>query len=553
MNYSQADSVQVKSGSCLAAHWPLIAGICVLFAILVHTLWLGLLKTNGLIIYSLDDAYIHMAVAKNFALNGVWGVTQYEFSSSVSSILWPLILSGLFLITGPWEPAAFILNVLFSTLTLVSIHFMLRRFNVTGFFAFITLVVAILLTPMVPLIFVGMEHSLQILLCCLFLYFSTLFVFPEQDFKGRIFLYLIILGPLVASVRYEGAFLVGASCITMAALTKRIKDISLILVLSATPIIVYGLISLYNDWPFIPGPIALKALPISIPLHEKLLFISVNAFSWVHTGEFNLIILICLFLLSVHILKKGRDTVWNQWSLITAIFLAYGITHLSLAPHQYSYRYNAVVMLIGIAVIGAHVQKLWDHLRHLSSAKALFICCAILVCFMLVRPERLLIRSAISLINTPQATANIYEQQYQMGLFLRQYYKGARVVMNDIGAMNYLGDVRIIDLEGLGTLQTFKAITEDRLTGDFIGSLSRSMDAKIGIVYPSWFTGNQKLPDDWRQVGSWTISNNIVCGASLVGFFEIRRDSGAELKANLSNFSDRLPKTVKQKGYPISR
>lgn len=553
MNLSEADPVQVSAVSRLTDHWPLALAVCVLWAVLAYTLWLGLNKTNGSLIYSLDDAYIHMAVAKNFALHGVWGVTQYEYSSSVSSIIWPLLLSGVFLITGPWDYAAFILNALFSTLTLVSISLILKNYDVRGLFALTTLLIAILLTPMVPLIFIGMEHSLQILLFLLFAYFAVLFVFPDQRARGRIFCYLILLGPLVAAVRYEGVFLIVVSCIAMVLLTKRIKQISLILVLSAAPIIVYGLISLYNGWPFTPGPIALKALPISTPLHEKLFFISVNAFSWIHTGEFNVIIIICLVLLSASILKKGPGMVWNQRTLITAIFIAYGVTHLSLVAHQYSFRYDAVVMLIGITVIGAHIQEISAGLKNLSRAKALFICMTILACFILLRPERLVIRAATSLVNTPQATANIYEQQYQMGRFLREYYKGARVVMNDIGAMNYLGDVKILDLEGLGTLQTFKALKENRLTSDFIGSLSRNMGAEIAIVYPSWFTGDQTLPDGWTQVGTWTISNNIVCGASSVGFFGIKRDCADELKSNLTKFADKLPETVKQAGYPITK
>jgi hypothetical protein len=41
---------------------------------------------GGSFTYALDDAYIHLAMAKNFPL-GVWGTTRYEFSSSSSSLL----------------------------------------------------------------------------------------------------------------------------------------------------------------------------------------------------------------------------------------------------------------------------------------------------------------------------------------------------------------------------------------------------------------------------------------------------------------------------------
>src|SRR4030042_4674796 len=51
-------------------------------------------QTGGRFIYNLDDAYIHLAIAKHIVRDGIYGVTPFEFSSSSSSILWPLLLAG---------------------------------------------------------------------------------------------------------------------------------------------------------------------------------------------------------------------------------------------------------------------------------------------------------------------------------------------------------------------------------------------------------------------------------------------------------------------------
>ncbi len=48
---------------------------------------------SGHIIYPLDDAYIHMAIAKNFSKYGVWGINKEYFTSSSSSLLYTVILS----------------------------------------------------------------------------------------------------------------------------------------------------------------------------------------------------------------------------------------------------------------------------------------------------------------------------------------------------------------------------------------------------------------------------------------------------------------------------
>jgi hypothetical protein len=46
-------------------------------------------------------------------------------------------------------------------------------------------------------------------------------------------------------------------------------------------------------------------------------------------------------------------------------------------------------------------------------------------------------KEGVALINTPKATTNIYEQQYQMGLFIKEFYENKSIVANDIGAINF--------------------------------------------------------------------------------------------------------------------
>ena len=56
------------------------------------------------------------------------------------------------------------------------------------------------------------------------------------------------------------------------------------------------------------------------------------------------------------------------------------------------------------------------------------------------------IRGIASLGNIPQASKNIYEQQYQMGLFLETFYSSEKVAANDIGAIHFLADIQCLDL-----------------------------------------------------------------------------------------------------------
>ena len=58
--------------------------------LIVQTLLILHLR-GGHFSYTLDDAYIHLALAENLA-GGHYGVNLGEYSAASSSILWPLLL-----------------------------------------------------------------------------------------------------------------------------------------------------------------------------------------------------------------------------------------------------------------------------------------------------------------------------------------------------------------------------------------------------------------------------------------------------------------------------
>ena len=71
----------------LIRHWPILLALGI-FAVTTVILWnLCQDKNGGQFVYTLDDPYIHMAIAKNVVRHGVWGVTPFQFSSSSSSPL----------------------------------------------------------------------------------------------------------------------------------------------------------------------------------------------------------------------------------------------------------------------------------------------------------------------------------------------------------------------------------------------------------------------------------------------------------------------------------
>ena len=127
----------------------LIVSLSVLWLIVTILLKLSLEQNDGHLVYALDDPYIHMAIAKNFAKYGNWGVTKYEFSSSSSSLLWTLLLSFLFFIFGIDDRIPFILNVIFATFTIILIYMKLKD-KASNLFTIFILLAIIIFTPLPP-------------------------------------------------------------------------------------------------------------------------------------------------------------------------------------------------------------------------------------------------------------------------------------------------------------------------------------------------------------------------------------------------------------------
>ena len=132
------------------------------------------------------------------------------------------------------------------------------------------------------------------------------------------------------------------------------------------------------------------------------------------------------------------------------------------------------------------------------------------------------------------------------------------VAANDIGAITYLADVRCLDLYGLASLE----VARNRLSGAYdreqIRDLARSNDARVAIVYDTWFRpgGMAGIPQDrpggipsqWIKVGQWEILNNAVCGHKVVSFYATDPLEEDHLISNLRQFASELPRSVKQSG-----
>lgn len=524
-----------------SAWLPALAG-------LAYTLALGAFAyssyraNEGHIVYALDDAYIHMAIAKNFVTSGTFGITPYEFSSASSSPLWTFLLTGGYLIWNVSEWLPLVLNSLFGLASILVIWWFGVRTGASTPRLAVLLVATALLTPLVPLAFAGMEHSLHLFVVVVLVYF----LWQELSRAGRIELRvacgLSLSTAAAVAVRYESLFLVAAALVALA--VKRRWTAVLLCTLSALmPIASFGAFLAANGQDFLPNALLLKGnAPDLGSVRGIIKLLGYDAVQRLVLCPHLYALMICLVLLYAWRQRNGLNL--GAEEMLIGVVVAATALHLQFARTDWFYRYEAYLVALALIVSFAAAGPMLDLLR--SSRLAGLPRSAIVplggVLVLLLLP--LATRGLQAHRETVQATQNIYQQQYQMGRFLRGFYDGEPVAANDVGAINYLTRIRCLDLQGLGSKDVLAHKRNGTYSTDVIRELAEVREVRIAIVYTEWFTGEYALPPEWAPVGTWTIPRNVVCARSTVTFLATQQSEVAPLQERLRLFAPRLPEGV---------
>jgi hypothetical protein len=509
---------------------PLAVALAILLAAVAVLVAWSLRHSAGHLVYALDDAYIHMAMARNLAEHGVFGVTRYGFTSSSSSPLWTLLLAGLFALLGPrpWLPLA--LNVLFAASVLAAADRVLQDHGVRPRSRRLALVAVVVLTPLPPLVLVGQEHLLHATLTLAFA--ARLTWAPPRAA-------LLLLAPALTAARYEGLFLVLIGCLLLAA-RRRFAFALALGVVSLLPPAVYGLVSLAHGWYALPNPILLKGALGEGLTGWRLLALVPFLGGWgelVRTPH----LLAIAVLAGVTLLARWRSPSSREGTLLI-VFIGTAILHLQYARTGWFYRYEAYLVALGIVVTAVALDGLGDGVRPRWLPAAL-VSAAALVCA---------VRGVRAHVDTPGAVGNIYEQQIQMGRFLGRYYRGASVAANDIGAIDWLADLRVLDLWGLASRDVAGAKLTGRYTTAGIAQLARSRGVRVAVIYERWLDAAGGVPPEWVRAGRWRVASSVVLGDRTVAFYAVDPAEAAPLDDHLRAFAPELPPAVAQSG-PYTR
>ncbi len=549
-----AYSEKKASKELLRQHWSLFAATAVFGLVTILLFVICRRGDRGHFVYALDDIYISMAVAENFAFHGVWGVTPYEFASCQSTILWPLLLAAIFRLVGPVEFAPLVMATLFALLSILLSYVFLKRFRLVQLDILTSLLAVIFLTPLPPLVLGGMEHTLQIATAIPFFWLVADELSDENPGTSRRqSRWLWVLAPLLTLTRYEGLFLAFAAC-SLFLLRKRWRYAFGLGGLALAPVMIIGGVSAWKGWFWLPSSIYLKAnLPPVVRSAQNIIPNIRGTFAWSAVNSRDVLGCGIALLLLLLLLMRKDQKLWRRSTVMILLFLISAVLHVKFAGFGWLFRYEAYLVALGLLILSVGAYECVLRSREGRWGKADTGVAAVLLIFLAFGAFPVLVKRAVDAVRlTPEASRKIFEQPYQMGKFVGQFYRGQSVAVNDIGAVSYFGAPRLMDLWGIGSIDVARERVKGYLSQSQIAQLTIARNTKIAILYADAFKNGsfarEGLPSQWKVVGTWTDTDTVFSDGATVTFFAVDPAEEVRLINALRHFASQLPPAVLQAG-----
>ena len=492
------------------------------FAATALVLLLAILrKTHGHFTYCLDDPYIHLALADRLR-HGLYGINAGEAASPSSSILWPLLLvpfAGTRLM--PWMPLLLNLGCSGGTAWLLG-RFVDRTFA-AGWRARLLAVLLLVATNVFGLVFTGLEHPLEVLLCVAGA-FAVLAVLEAE----RVPWGCVLAAAVLPSVRYEGLLITFAVAVALWASRQRLAA-GLLLPVSLVPVAGFSVFLHRLGLPWFPLSVLVKssykfADQSSLPVRVARLLVNTLTETLENPERAPQLLLV---LVLGYFAWRGRGAV----RLVLAAGAAAGAVQVVVGPVGWFFRYEVYCLAFSLVVAIAAEARFAEGLKRAVVPGTLLVLVGALAMFY-ARPQ----------LGVPQAALGIYEEQTQLGRFAAEFYTGP-VAVNDLGWVAFDRGPRqyVLDLVGLGSYESFKTKERDR-TPEWLEAITREHGVGVAMLYPEWFA--KGVPATWVPVAKLCAADvDPVLGAAgkRVMFYATPVADRAAVRQALARFGATLP------------
>ena len=500
-----------------AGRWPVATAATVFLGVTIAFLAASLRTNSGHFVFAQDDPYIHLAMARTFGTHGVWGLTPGGFAPASSSPPWTALLAALFAVGSRGEWAPFVINLAAGLLLLVVADRELRR-TLDDRPRAAALAALVLVTPLPTLMFIGMEHTLQAAATVAFCTLSARRL--EQLGRPGLWPGGMLLAAVVGGVRYEGVFVI-AVVAGLFVLRGRGRVAAGLLASGALGPVLYALFAWAQGGPLLPASVMIKAGAARFGSPAGIVGIVGDwlnlLFLYERPIEASMMLAACLGIL---VLARQGDNLWRSPLILGGTYLVIAVLHVCLLRLDWFYRYDAYLVALGIVAIASMVAQLestdWSGARAVGPlspvARWAGVACLVLLALPAAR------RAAEALLTTVRATHEVYLQQYQMGLFFREYYPAGVIAVNDIGAVAWISGAPLVDLIGLASPEVTEARRHDRAGTDFFERIARDRQVSAVCIYEYYFTGPRAVPHSSHKVGEWRIGQHVAVSGDVVGF-----------------------------------
>ena len=480
---------------------------------------------QGRFVYTLDDAYIHLALAERIA-QGHYGINLGEVSAPASSVVWPFLLAP-FSRASFFEYVPLVLNFLAAAGCLYGYLALLRHaFAELGeplrsAAAVALAAVLIPATNVIGLAFTGMEHSLQVCLCAAIV-LGLVRVMRGEPTPA----WLVVALAAAPAVRYE-CLAVSVPALVVLLACRRLRAASIALVGMTVPLLTFSLYLKAHGLDWLPTSVVAKA-PLGGALSLGLASAQLHYNLGLRQGQVLAALMVALVLLAL--LRRTAPLVER---LLAALGAAGILAHLVAAQIGWWDRYEIYMLATGVLLLIYEARGPLQRMLGVSPAPTLALVAALAL--LAGRPY------LTNLAHTPLASANIYEQQFQMRRFAVDYYRGP-VAVNDLGLVSFRNPSYVLDLWGLASPEALA----NRFAGreiSWMDELVRRHGVGLVMIYDDVFGG---APRPWVRLARLHLGSEwTVTGGDVVTFYASDPAEAGALAALLAKFAPSLPPGVR--------
>lgn len=474
--------------------------LAVAFVILA-LLGASLYYNDGWLIYTLDDPYIHLALAEHIA-HGHYGLNDGEFAAPSSTVLWPFLLAPWALLSwAHWIPLG--INIVICLLTVTLLQRTLRHIYPThaGWLAF----ALIFMTNGIGVVFTGMEHSLQVLLAVAIV--SAMIDLTEQRPLPAWLPAALVIAPLI---RYE-LLSISLGAVGLLCCHRHYRY----LVSAGIALLILSGFSFYlwqHTGAILPASVMIKLHDSNsfigiIPILLEALLAAVLIFGFRKQPRRLLFCVYLFSVLSAHLMfgKSGWFSRYEVYALSSA-----GLALLYYFPlsNVSQFMQKPADKLIGISVI---VAVSFNYL--------------------------------MTTLSVPNAAHNIYSQQVQMRRLLDDSGL-SRVAVNDIGYISFRNKGYVLDLWGLSQSEIAKMRFENQ--PEWLNVVSR-YHVPLVMIYQTWYPPSA-IPKNWILMGTLELKTSTFfldsIGSKHVSVYATAPAAAKLLKPVIARWQQGLPQNA---------